>query len=144
MVVRVPVLLWTIILVATSFISTGQEAGDGKVIAIELNKASNNQAGCRLTFVVRNDTQSPLEKASYEIAAFDASKTVVKLLVLQFGRLPVGKTKVVEFELAGVDCTDITRILVNTAPECIANGAASTICLDGLRTTSLTQIVFDQ
>ena len=83
-------------------------------------------------------------KGSYEIAAFDAAKTVTKLLVFEFGRLPVGKTKVVEFALAGVACADISRILVNTAPECVADGAASTICLDALRTKSLSQIVFDQ
>ena len=79
-----------------------------------------------------------------EIAAFDASKTVMKLLVFEFGRLPVGKTKVVEFALAGVACTNISRILVNTSPECVADGAASTVCLDALRTSSLTSVVFDQ
>lgn len=71
-------------------------------------------------------------------------QTDSKLLVFEFGRLAVGKTKVVEFALAGVGCADISRILVNTAPECVADGAASTICLDALRTTSLSQIVFDQ
>jgi hypothetical protein len=122
----------------------GQASAQEKVIAIELNKATNSEAGCRLTFVVNNDTQSLLEKTSYEIAAFDAAKTVMKLLVFEFGRLPVGKTKVVEFALAGVACTDISRILVNTAPACIADGAESTVCLDALRTSSLVQIVFDQ
>ena len=68
----------------------------------------------------------------------------MKLLKFEFGRLPVGKTKVVEFALAGVACTNISRILVNTSPECVADGAASTVCLDALRTSSLTQIVFDQ
>lgn len=119
-------------------------AADDKTIAIELNKTTDTDAGCRLTFVVKNDTASLLEKTSYEIAAFDGSKTVMKLLKFEFGRLPVGKTKVVEFALAGVACTNISRILVNTSPECVADGAASTVCLDALRTSSLTQIVFDQ
>lgn len=124
--------------------SAGQTAAADAAIAIELNKAINTDAGCRLTFVVKNDTQSLLEKTSYEIAAFDAAKTVMKLVVFEFGRLPVGKTKVVEFALAGVACANISRILVNTTRDCIADGAASTICLDALRTTSLAQIVFDQ
>ena len=141
---RVPALLWTVILATTQVVPHARAAGDEKIIAIELNKAANNETGCRLTFVVKNDTGSLLDKASYEIAAFDAAKTVTKLLVFEFGRLPVGKTKVVEFALAGVGCTDISRILVNTAPECVADGGASTICLDALRTSSLSQIVFDQ
>jgi hypothetical protein len=144
MISRVPAFLLTVVLASTQVVPLGRAAGGEKVIAIELNKASNNEAGCRLTFVVKNDTESLLEKASYEIAAFDSAKTVTKLLVFEFGRLPVGKTKVVEFALAGVGCADISRILINTAPECVADGAASTICLDALRTTSLSQIVFDQ
>ena len=141
---RVSVFLKAAVLASISLISLDRAAAQEKTVAIELNKATSAEAGCRLTFVVKNDTQSLLEKVSYEIAAFDAKKTVMKLLVFEFGRLPVGKTKVVEFALSGVACTDISRILVNTAPECIADGAASTICLDALRTTSLSQIVFDQ
>lgn len=128
----------------TSVVLAGEAGAQEKTIAIELNKATNTDAGCRLTFVVKNDTQALLEKTSYEIAAFDASKTVTKLLVFEFGRLPAGKTKVVEFALAGVGCTDISRILVNTSPQCIADGSASTLCLDALKTSSLTPITFDQ
>jgi hypothetical protein len=141
---RVPVFLEAVLGASLVFGLTGEAVAADKAIAIELNKATNTDAGCRLTFVVKNDTESLLEKTSYEIAAFDAAKTVMKLLVFEFGRLPVGKTKVVEFALAGVACTNISRILVNTAPECIADGAASTICLDALRTSSLAPIVFDQ
>jgi hypothetical protein len=144
MILRAAGLLKLLVVMSVPLALAGQATAEDKAIAIELNKATNTDAGCRLTFVVKNDTQSLLEKTSYEIAAFDASKTVMKLLVFEFGRLPVGKTKVVEFALAGVGCADISRILVNNSPECVADGAASTICLDALRTTSLAQIVFDQ
>jgi hypothetical protein len=144
MIPRVVELLRATFVAMTALAMSGAASAQEKVIAIELNKTTSSDAGCRLTFVVKNDTQSLLEKTSYEIAAFDAAKTVMKLLVFEFGRLPVGKTKVVEFALAGVACTDISRILVNTSPACVADGAASTICLDALKTSSLVQIVFDQ
>lgn len=140
----VPGVFRAAVLVFMPFFLAEQAAAADKAVAIELNKVTNAESGCRLTFVVKNDTPSLLEKTSYEIAAFDARKTVMKLLVFEFGRLPAGKTKVVEFALAGVGCDGISRILVNNSPECVADGAASTICLDALRTTSLTQIVFDQ
>jgi hypothetical protein len=143
MILRIAVFLRAIVILSALLLARHAGAED-KTIAIELNKATDTDAGCRLTFVVKNDTPSLLEKTSYEIAAFDAKKTVMKLLVFEFGRLPAGKTKVVEFALAGVGCTGISRILVNTAPECIADGAASTVCIDALRTSSLSQIVFDQ
>jgi hypothetical protein len=144
MILRVSFLLRLAMALAVALGLLGRANAQERVIAIELNKATNSEAGCRLTFVVKNDTQQVLEKTSYEIAAFDARKTVMKLLVFEFGRLPAGKTKVVEFALAGVACADISRILVNTAPACIADGAESTVCLDALRTSSLVEIVFDQ
>ena len=115
-----------------------------KAISIELNDATNADTACRLVFVAINRSGVLLDKTSYDFVTFDTEGKVGRSITFHFGRLPVGKTKVVEFALAGVACTGISRILVNTAPECIADGAASTICLDALRTTSLSQIVFDQ
>jgi len=123
--------------------STGAGAAD-KAVAIELNKATDAGGGCRLTFVVGNQTGALLDKLSYEVAVFDANKTVMKLVLFEFGRFPVNKTKVVELALTGVACPNISRILVNTAPACVADGADSTICLDALHTDSQAQIVFDQ
>jgi hypothetical protein len=123
--------------------SAGAVAAE-KAVAIELNKATDAGGGCRLTFVVGNQTGSLLDKLSYEVAVFDAKKTVMKLVLFEFGRFPVGKTKVVELALTGVACSNISRILVNTAPACVADGADSTICLDALRTSSQANIAFDQ
>jgi hypothetical protein len=115
-----------------------------KLLAIELNKTAEAGAGCRLTFVAQNGTDAALEKASYEIAVFDAKKQVAKLLIFEFGRLAKGKTKVVEFEFPDLGCKAISRILVNTSPECVAGGQPSLVCLDNLKTTSLSEIAFDQ
>src|SRR5262249_35686610 len=103
---RVPAVLKAALAVSFVLGFLGQASAADKTIAIELNKAANTDAGCRLTFVVKNDTESLIEKVSYEIAAFDASKTVIKLLVFEFGRFPAGKTKVVEFALAGIPCAN--------------------------------------
>jgi hypothetical protein len=115
-----------------------------KPLAIELNKTVEAGAGCRLTFVAQNGTDAALEKASYEIAVFDANKQVAKLLIFEFGRLTKGKTKVVEFEFPELGCKAISRILVNTSPECVAGGQPSLVCLDNLKTNSLSEIAFDQ
>ena len=121
----------------------GVQAQD-KPLAIELNKTSDAGPGCRLTFVATNGTGVALDKASYEIAVFDARKQVAKLLIFEFGRLPSGKTRVVEFEFADLGCKDISRVLVNTSPECVSGGQDTQICLDNLRTGSLSEIQFDQ
>ena len=121
----------------------GVQAQD-KPLAIELTKTSDAGPGCRLTFVATNGTGVALDKASYEIAVFDARKQVAKLLIFEFGRLPIGKTRVVEFEFADLGCKDISRVLVNTSPECVSGGQDTQICLDNLRTGSLSEIQFDQ
>ena len=121
----------------------GVQAQD-KPLAIELNKTSDAGPVCRLTFVATNGTGVALDKASYEIAVFDARKQVAKLLIFEFGRLPIGKTRVVEFEFADLGCKDISRVLVNTSPECVSGGQDTQICLDNLRTGSLSEIQFDQ
>lgn len=121
-----------------------QDAGADKSLSIELNKSADAGAGCRLTFVAKNDTGAALDKASYEIAVFDGRNRVARLLIFEFGSLALGKTLVREFEYPDLTCANISRILVNTAPECIAGGQSSPVCLGSLRTSSLSSIAFNQ
>ena len=67
---------------------------------------------------------------------------VGKSLTFQFGRLPLGKTKVVQFDLPGQACDSISRLLVNDVSECTVDGKASDICVDALTTTTRTKIEF--
>lgn len=137
------------LLVAAFAVSPGaasaqEAAAPAQNLSIELNKSSDTAAGCRLTFVAKNDTGSAIDKASYEIAVFDGNNQVTRLLIFEFGSLALGKTKVVEFEYPNLKCGGISRILVNTSPECVVAGAASPVCLADLKTGSLSDIAFNQ
>jgi hypothetical protein len=127
-------------MVALAVPAQAQTAG-GK-IAIELNDATAVDGACRLVFVAKNETGVVLEKTSYDVVTFDASGKVGQSLTFQFGRLPVGKTKVVQFDLPGQACDSISRLLVNDASECAVAGNASDICLDALATTTRTKVEF--
>ncbi|MEQ1951983.1 hypothetical protein ABMA59_11250 [Mesorhizobium sp. CN2-181] len=113
-----------------------------KAIAIELNDASNVDGACRLVFVAVNKSGVLLDKTSYDVVTFDAAGKVGKSLTFQFGRLPVGKTKVVQFDLPGQACDTISRLLVNDVSECSVDGKASDVCIDALATTTRTKIEF--
>jgi hypothetical protein len=113
-----------------------------KAISIELNDAAALEAACRLVFVAINNTGVVLEKTSYDVVTFDAAGKVAQSLAFQFGRLPVGKTKVVKFDLGGQPCDGISRLLVNDASECVVDGKPSQICLDALTTSTRTKIGF--
>ena len=113
-----------------------------KAIAIELNDATNVDSACRLVFVAVNRTGVVLDKTSYDVVTFDATGKVGKSLTFQFGRLPVGKTKVVQFDLPGQACDTISRLLINDVSECSVDGKASDVCIDALTTTTRTKIEF--
>lgn len=113
--------------------------------AVELNGAAETDAGaCRLTFVAANQTGVALDRTAYEIALFDAGGTVTRLLLLEFGALVEGKTKILQFELAETGCASISRMVVNDVAACTtsADGATSDICLSALEASSRTAIQF--
>ncbi|MCQ0990458.1 hypothetical protein [Jiella marina] len=135
--------------------ASSQPAADettGKIDAgpldLELNNAVDAEGACRLSYVAVNRTGEPLEKISYDVVVFDKDQRVSRFLVLQFGRLAAGKTKVVQFDLADQPCTGISRILVNDVAECDGpqgSLARDTVplCLERLEPRSRTDITFD-
>lgn len=137
----------TALLIATAAfaVATGgvnaQEAAK-PALALELNSAQPSQKGCRLTFVVSNGLGADLSKAAFEIALFNEAGVVDTLTVLDFQELPVGKTKVSRFDLPGLDCAKITRVLVNRATECAGEGVEPSACLRQLAPASKAQITF--
>ena len=99
-------------------------------IELELNTAADVDGGCRLTYVATNSSPVSLEKISYEVAVYDLDGFVKPLLVLEFGWLPSGKTRVVQFDLPEMACGSISRILVNGPAECSSKDGEQTICRD--------------
>jgi hypothetical protein len=119
-----------------------QEAAPAPALTLELNGAQPSDKGCRLTFVVNNALGSELSKAAFEIALFNESGVVDRLTVLDFKELPVGKTKVTRFDLAGADCAKISRVLINHATECAGEGVEPAACMRQLKTETKTGIAF--
>lgn len=115
-----------------------QEASFG----LELNSLKPADTGCRLTYVAKNATGADLDAISFEVAVFDGEGTVSRLLILEFGALSDGRTKVVQFDLAGQSCDDISRLLINGAPECTAAAGEAPDCLGALAPSSRTGVDF--
>ena len=113
-------------------------------LALELNTAADTAEGaCRLTYVASNGLAAPLEMTSFQMAVFDASGAVTRLIVLDFGALPLGKTKVVQFDIPGQTCAQISRIIVNDVAQCTTTGGAAVEgCLTSLSTASRSTIQF--
>ena len=116
-------------------------AQEGK-FSLELNNARDINGGCRLVYIAINGTGIVLEKTSYEVVVFDTDERVTQFLILEFGRLAVGKTKVMQFDLPEQPCAQISRLLINDVAECTSNGQPVTVCMDALETRTRTSVGF--
>ena len=119
-----------------------QQSAPVPALTLELNAAQASDKGCRLTFVVSNNLGADLSKAAFEIALFNEAGVVDRLTVLDFKELPAGKTKVTRFDLAGADCTKVSRVLINSATECAGTGVEPSACMRELKTNTKTGIAF--
>lgn len=130
--------------VVLGLIAAPVAAQDGSAFELDLNGATETEGGgCRLTYVATNRSDQAFERTAFQVGLFDADGAVTRLLVLEFGALVAGKTKILQFELAGSSCASISRIVVNDVAACtLADGTASDFCLSGLVATSRTAIQF--
>jgi hypothetical protein len=110
---------------------------------LELNTVAQTDGSCRLTYVATNETEDDLRNAAYEVAVFDDRGAVSKLLILEFGALDTGRTRVVQFDIDGQTCDGISKILVNNQVDCATSEGESNVCMANLNATTLdTNIVF--
>lgn len=122
-------------------------ASDAGRIVLELNNVTDTDDGaCRMTFVALNNSETTLAGTGWQVGVFDAQGIVRSILSLEFGALPISKTKIVLFDLPGRGCADISRVVVNDVtlcqPEVAAAETPDPICLEALTTRSRTEIDF--
>lgn len=131
-------------LATAASLSTAEAQTAGETMALELNNATDVDGACRLTYVATNGTGVTLEGLSYEIVLYDPEGIVPDdgFLLFEFGAIPEGKTKVVQFMLENRDCASISRVLVNDVAECRSATGEHDFCLDGLSVTSRNAIGF--
>ncbi len=130
-------------LVAPLTVSAEEPAPAGAAgLSVELNALQPSERGCRVTFVVANGLKHDIARAAYELAFFDAEGLISRLAVVDFLGLDSGRTRVRQFEFAGLECEGIGRILINDLAECSGEDVPATICLDRLAIDNKTSIQF--
>lgn len=116
--------------------STASAMAESGNFELELNTAADVGEACRLTFVATNNTGIDLTKTGYEVAAFDGTGVVSAILVLEFGSLPQSKTRVVQFDLPNMKCSNISRLLVNGQDSCESADGTHDVCMKALSASS--------
>ena len=128
---------------AAAFVSTltpvvmAQSVADGPSgLLLELNTIQDVGGACRLTFLVRNQTGTAIDKAVFETVIFDTSGGVVSLSLFDFRDLPADRPRVRQFDLPGMNCKAVGQALINGANSCVVNESESEICREALSLNS--------
>ncbi|MEO1610076.1 MAG: hypothetical protein AAFR90_12240 [Pseudomonadota bacterium] len=131
---RLPFLLVTVLLCLTP----GTALPSDPKLNLELNDASTVGQSCRVSFLVQNKLGSLIEALKLELVLFDVDGQVNRLLSVNFGRLPLNKSRLKQFDLKGLSCSQIGRLLVNNVTECQGQGRNLTpaFCTDAIKTSS--------
>lgn len=100
-----------------------QETGAEGALRIELNRTEARDNACQLVFVAQNDSAGGLDQLVLEMVLFDRSGGVAALTLLDFQELPAGRMRVRSFDMAGLACDNLGRVLVNATASCMPQDA---------------------
>lgn len=106
-------------------------------LSLELNTQESSQAGCLLTFMVTNPHPQDIKSAIFETVLLNTDGQVDRLTLFDFGALPANRPRVRQFQLDGLACEDLAKVLINGVNTCDARGAQSDLC-DSPETSSRT------
>lgn len=123
-------------------VSFGPAAASNPQITIELNRLEDVPNSCRLSFVLTNGLTVPVDALTIETVLFDQNGRVDRFLLLKARPLPVGKTRVQQFDVGQASCGAIGRVLLNDVTECAGEALGPAICLSAIKTDSKTEVPF--
>lgn len=118
----------------TAALSNGaaaQENAAGSLI-VELNRLVPVEGACRLTFLAQNNIEQDVEQIVFETVLFTTEGAVERLTLFDLGQLPLARPRVREFDLPGLACEDLGRVLFNGIEICVGDGLDAETCAGAL------------
>lgn len=112
--------------------------------SLELNRLDGLDGDCRVTLVEKNGTKATFAALKLDLVVFDGAGIVAKRVGVDAGPLKAGRTVVKTFDLKGIACDGVGRLLVNDVLACEAEGIAPDACLDLLEPRSRVAAPFDK
>jgi len=122
---RFGIILSAVMAVLLSFSASAQEGRVG----LELNKLEPANNACRSYVLLQNQTGAAFTSLKLDLVMFDAEGIVAKRLALETAPLPADKTSLKVFDISGMSCEQVGRILLNDVLECAGDAGAREGCL---------------
>lgn len=102
---------------------------DATGVRVELNKLEPGGSACRAYLVVENTTKSAFETLKLDLVMFDPQGVVAKRFAVETGPLPASKTSLKAFDIDGLPCDQVGRVLLNEVMACADASGARDDCL---------------
>ncbi len=136
-----------LLLATPSFAQSSSPTG---VFSLELNRLDGFDGGCRVTLVEKNGTSTAFASLKLDLVVFGGDGIVEKRVGVEAGPLKAGRTSVRTFDLKGLACDGVGRLLINDVLSCETEGVATdaadptAACLDALEPRSRVPAGFDK
>ncbi len=122
-------------------------AGAQAPLPVELNRLEQVSApaeACRVWMVVANDAAGapPIASLRLDLVAFARDGQVARRVAVELGPVGAGRTGVRIFDLPGLACDGLSRLLVNDVLACRIGGQDAADCAERLRATSRADLRF--
>lgn len=105
-------------------------------LIVELNRIVPLDGACRLTFMAQNNMDADIEQIVFETVLFTAEGGVDRLTLFDMGALPTARPRVREFDMPGLSCAALGRVLFNGVDTCTGNGLDPAVCEGALSPVS--------
>ena len=111
-------------------------------VRTELNKLEAADNACRAYLILENSSEIGFQTLKLDLVMFDQDGIIAERLAVDAAPLPVGKTSLKVFDIVGLPCAQIGRMLLNDVVACSdANGPRSD-CLALLSSHSRASVAF--
>jgi len=104
-------------------------SADAEKVLIELNKLETSGAACRAYLVVENTTKSTFQTLKLDLVLFDPEGVVARRFAVETAPLPASKTSLKAFDIDGLPCDRVGRVLLNEVMACADASGAREDCL---------------
>ncbi|MEO0619194.1 MAG: Tat pathway signal protein [Pseudomonadota bacterium] len=117
-------------------------ASEAPELSIELNDLSKVGGACRVTFLMKNALGEQVTDLRFELVLFGKDQRIIRLIAVTAGQLPVGKSRVRQFDLKGIECGDVGRALLNDITQCAGDQLTPATCLAAAKLSSRIDVPF--
>ncbi|MFN4101560.1 MAG: hypothetical protein ACK4GT_17485 [Pararhodobacter sp.] len=104
----------------------GATAAHADPVRLELNALHPRDGACQMVFVAQNDSGADLTRLVLEAVLFDTGGRVAAMTLLDLQDLPAERIRVRSFEIAGLACDSLARLLINGVSDCAPEGPGCT------------------